>query len=56
MDRYQLFRMFLDLVADHYDVTEAQMKNYAEEIEIIGEYKGQTIRVRVGIEGVEKDA
>lgn len=47
MDRYQLFRMLMDIVADHYDVTDAKMKNYAGEIEISGAAGGKAITICV---------
>ena len=36
MDRYMLFRTLMDLVADDYEVTDADMYNYAGNIEIFG--------------------
>ena len=60
MDRYILFRKLMDLVSDDYDVVDADMRNYAGDIEITGEYGGKTIRIKVELEdafeGVEQDA
>ena len=60
MDRYILFRKLMDLVADDYDVVDADMRNYAGDIEITGECGGKTIRIKVELEdafeGVEQDA
>ena len=60
MDRYILFRKLMDLVSDDYDVVDADMRNYAGDIEIAGECCGKTIRIKVELddafEGVEQDA
>ena len=56
MDRYQLFRMLMDIVADHYDVTDAKMKNYAGEIEISGAAGGKAITICVDMKEAEENA
>lgn len=56
MDRYQLFQMLMAIVADHYDVTDAKMNNYAGEIEITGEFEGKRICICVDLEEVKDNA
>lgn len=58
MNKYFVFRKLMDLVADYCEVTDADMNNYAGEIEIIGtdEEDGSTIKIRVTIEEGKKDA
>ena len=58
MNKYFVFRKLMDLVADYCEVTDADMNNYASEIEIIGtdEEDGSTIKIRVTIEEGKKDA
>jgi hypothetical protein len=56
LNKYFVFRKLIDFVADHCDVTDADMNNYAGDIEIIGtEEDGSTINIRVKIEEAEKD-
>ena len=57
MDRYFVFRKLMDFVADYCEVTDADMNNYADEIEIVGidAEDGSTIRIRVEIKEGEKD-
>ena len=57
MNKYFVFRKLIDFVADHYDVTDADMNNYAGDIEIAGEDgDGSTITIRVHIEEAKIDA
>ena len=58
MNRYFVFRKMMDFVADYCEVTEADMNNYLNEIEITGidDEDGSTIRIRVEIKEGEKDA
>lgn len=58
MNKYFVFRKLMDLVADYCEVTDADMNNYAGDIEIIGtdEEDGSTIKIRVTIEEGKKDA
>ena len=57
LDKYFIFRKLLDFVADYSEVTDADMNNYAGNIEIIGtDGDGTTINIRVEIKGGEKDA
>lgn len=57
MDKYFVFRKLMDFVADYCEVTDADMNNYADEIEIVGidAEDGSTIRIRVEIKEGEKD-
>lgn len=53
--RYYIFSKLLSFVNDDYDVTDADMNNYSDEIEISGEDEfGNTIKVTVRL-GVKKD-
>ena len=57
MNKYFVFRKLIDFVADHCDVTDADMNNYAGDIEITGEDgDGSTITIRVHIEEAKIDA
>ncbi len=48
MDKYFAFRKLMDLVSDEYEVVDADMKNYAGDIEITGKDEtGATITIRV---------
>lgn len=56
IDKYFVFRKLMDFVADFCDVTDADMKNYAGDIEISGAGEdGSTISIKVRIEEAEKD-
>ena len=57
LDKYFIFRKLLDFVADYSEVTDADMNNYAGNIEITGtDDDGYTINIRVEIKEGEKDA
>lgn len=49
MNKYFVFRKLIDFVADYCDVTDADMNNYAGNIEITGtdEEDGSTITIKV---------
>lgn len=47
MDRYFVFKRLLEFMADHSEVTNAHIKNYADDIEITGEVDGQEVRITV---------
>lgn len=48
MNKYFCFRKIMDLVTDEYEVSDATMNNWADEIEVIGKDSfGNTIKVRV---------
>ena len=50
MNKYFVFRKLIDFVADYCDVTDADMNNYAGDIEIHGnEDDGSTIKITVRI-------
>lgn len=55
MDRYWVFRQLLDFVADHANVVDADLNNYAGDIEITGETEGRTITIKVSITEEEND-
>jgi hypothetical protein len=56
MSKYFVFRKLIDFVADHLDVTDADMNNYAGDIEITGTDKdGSTITIKVKIKEDEND-
>ena len=57
MNKYFVFRKLIDFVADYSEVTDADMNNYAGNIEITGtDEDGSTITIRVDIREGEKDA
>ena len=57
MNKYFVFRKLIDFVADYCEVTDADMNNYAGNIEITGtDDEGSTITIKVAIEEGEKDA
>ena len=50
IDKYYYFRKFMDLISDEYEVTDADMSNYAGDIEISGKDGfGNTINIRVAM-------
>ena len=57
MDRHFVFRKLLDFVTDYCNVTDADMNNYAGDIEIIGVdgEDGSTISITVRIKEGETD-
>lgn len=57
MNKYFVFRKLIDFVADYCEVTDADMSNYAGDIDIIGtDDDGSTINIRVSIEEAKIDA
>jgi hypothetical protein len=54
MDRYDIFRKLMDLVADDFEVVDADMKNYSGDIEVQGKADGTTIRITVELEEEEQ--
>ena len=57
MNKYFVFRKLIDFVADCCEVTDADMNNYAGEIEITGtEEDGSTITIKVALKEGETDA
>jgi hypothetical protein len=56
MNKYFVFRKLIDFVADYTEVTDADMNNYAGNIEITGtDDDGSTITIKVEIKEAEKD-
>lgn len=55
MDKFWAFRELLDFVANHAEVTDADMNNYCGDIEITGENDGQIIKIRVSIKDKEAE-
>lgn len=57
MNKYFVFRKLIDFVADYCEVTDADMNNYAGDIEITGtEEDGSTITIKVVLKEGETDA
>ena len=56
LNKYFVFRKLIDFVADHCVVTDADMNNYAGDIEIAGEDGvGTTIEIKVHIKEAKID-
>lgn len=56
VNKYFVFRKLIDFVADYTEVTDADMNNYAGNIEITGtDDDGSTITIKVEIKEAEKD-
>lgn len=55
MDKYLLFRKLMDLVADDFEVIDADMCNWDESIEIRGVSDGQEITVTAKLKEVKND-
>lgn len=47
MDRYFVFKELLEFMADHSEVINAKMRNYADDIEISGEANSQIVTITV---------
>ena len=57
LNKYFVFRKLLDLVADFCEVADADMNNYAGDIEVTGTgYDGSTIKIRVTLTEENQDA
>ena len=54
MNKYFLFRQLLDFMADHTEVTDADMDNYCGNIVITGEDDEHVIRIEASIKGKEE--
>lgn len=54
MNKYFVFRNLLDFVADHAEVTDADMDNYCGNIVITGEDDEGVIRIDVSIKSKEE--
>ena len=57
INKYFVFRKLIDFVADYCDVTDADMNNYAGNIEITGtdEEDGSTITIKVELREGDKN-
>lgn len=57
INKYFVFRKLIDFVADYCDVTDADMNNYAGNIEITGTNEdGSTITITVEMKEGKEDA
>ena len=57
INKYFVFRKLIDFVADYCDVTDADMNNYAGNIEITGTNEdGSTITITVEMKEAKEDA
>ena len=54
MNKYFVFRKLLDFMADHGDVTDADMNNYCGNIVITGEDDEHIISIEVSIKDKEE--
>lgn len=56
LNKYYVFRRLIDFLADHSEVTDADMNNYAGNIEITGrDADGSTITITVELKEGEED-
>ena len=56
MNKYFVFRKLIDFVADYCEVTDADMNNYAGDIEITGtDDDGSKITIKVKIQESEEE-
>lgn len=56
MDRYCVFRKLMDFIADVYEIVDADMKNFSDEIEITGVAgNGDNIQIIVRLMEGESD-
>lgn len=57
MDRYFLFRKFMNTLDEqNIQVTDANMRNYADNIEITGVFDGGEVKITVSFKEADKDA
>lgn len=57
MDRYYLFRKFMNTLDEqNIQVTDANMRNYADEVEITGIFDGCEVKITVSFKEMDKDA
>lgn len=57
MDRYYLFRKFMNTLDEqNIQVTDANMRNYADSIEIAGVFDGGEVKITVSFKEMDKDA
>lgn len=56
MDKYYAFRKLMDFVSDEYEIEDANLKNWAGDIEITGKDEtGATITITVRMQEGEND-
>ena len=56
MDKYYAFRKLMDFVNENYEVVDADMNNYADDIEITGKDEtGATIKITARMTEGEND-
>ena len=56
MEKFWVFRELIDFVANHCEVTDADMDNYAGDIEIHGtDDDGSTIKISVRIDNAKEE-
>ena len=58
MDKYFVFRKMMDFIAEYCEVTDAEMNNYAGQIEITGidVEDGSTITIKVDLKEDKENA
>ena len=57
MDRYYLFRKFMNTLDEqNIQVTDANMRNYSDSIEITGVFDGGEVKITVSFKEMDKDA
>ena len=55
IDKYLLFRKLMDLVDDDFTIIDADMNNWADSMEIVGECDGQKIILTATLKEDKKD-
>lgn len=55
IDKYLLFRKLMDLVDDDFTIIDADMNNWADSMEIVGECDGQNIILTATLKEEKKD-
>lgn len=57
MDRYFLFRKFMNTLDEqNIQVTDADMHNYSDNVEITGVFDGGEVKITVSFKEMDKDA
>lgn len=57
MDRYYLFRKFMNVLDEqNIQVTDADMHNYADNVEITGVFDGGEVKITVSFKEMDIDA
>lgn len=55
ISKYYLFRRLMDLIADDFDVVDADMNTWNGGMTLKGEYAGETITIEVTIKNKEEN-